>query len=367
MNSGFLLYGSSISDVNILYFGNFFAPDAFWVIKSDLDTIAIVSDLEYSRCLKEGNFSVVFTYDEIFAPAKEFDDQLFASDKIGCAIKFIAKKFNINKFIVPQNFPVFMYKRLENVVNLSIDDNVLTNIRAIKTENEICAIKHSCDITRSALSVAEKVIENSDASSNNVLYYDNEVLTAERLRYFIEVECLKHGFIAEQTIVSCAKQAADPHCIGTGPLLANELIVVDVFPRNVKSGFFGDMTRTFFKGKLSKEQQSILSCVKECQLATIQQVKPGVTAASINNFATKFFESSGFPLMKNKKFKEGFIHSIGHGIGLSLHEAPSMASEHTIIQENMVFTIEPGLYYQALGGARTEDVVRVTNTCAVVI
>lgn len=362
MKHAFLLYGSSTSDVNVLYFGNFFAHDPFWVIKTQSESIAIVSDLEYSRCVKESKFSTIFTYNKIFSLAEKFDNNLFSIDKTCCFIKYISKKFNINQFIVPQTFPAYLYKKLESVINISIDSGLLTNIRAVKNQCEIAAIKASCDITRKALDLAKSVVDNSEIAKNKVLIYQNEELTSERLRFLIEVECLKSGALAENTIVSCASQSADPHCTGTGPIVSNELIVVDIFPKNLKSGFFGDMTRTIFKGKLSTKKQQIMSCVKDCQLATLEQIRPGVKPSEINNFARDFFEKNGFGLKRHNQSAEGFIHSIGHGLGLALHEAPSMSASDFVLEENMVITVEPGLYYKKIGGARFEDVVKVTSS-----
>ena len=156
-------------------------------------------------------------------------------------------------------------------------------------------------------------------------------------------------------------QASDPHQIGHGPLKANELIIVDIFPQIKKSGYYGDMTRTFLKGRASDIQKNLVCAVKEAQKKAISKIKANVDAHTIHAEVTSYFNRKGYKTerkMGDDAFI-GFIHSTGHGLGLDVHENPRVSTAKNKIKINHVITIEPGLYYPDIGSCRIEDVFAV--------
>jgi Xaa-Pro aminopeptidase len=167
--------------------------------------------------------------------------------------------------------------------------------------------------------------------------------------------------MARNTIVAGGRQACDPHEVGYGPLRPNELIIIDVFPRMQKTGYHGDMTRTFLKGKANPAQRSLVKAVRDAQTAAMDSVKAGVKGDAVHAAANAVFEAEGFVTERRKSGFVGFIHSTGHGLGLEVHEAPRVSKDAPKLKAGHVITIEPGLYYPEIGGCRIEDVVRVTK------
>jgi Xaa-Pro aminopeptidase len=193
---------------------------------------------------------------------------------------------------------------------------------------------------------------------NDTLVLDGKRLTSEMLRTAIEHVFLEHGCHSGETIVSCGEDAAYPHHRGAGLLRAGEPIVIDIFPRDTASGYFFDMTRTVVKGTPRKELRALFAAVRRSQLAGIAAVKPGRKASDVHAACAGVFTALGYRTTDD----EGFIHSTGHGLGLSIHERPSLSPKSDeVLQPGMVVTVEPGLYYRDIGGVRIEDTVLVTR------
>ena len=160
--------------------------------------------------------------------------------------------------------------------------------------------------------------------------------------------------IAFDTIVGSGERGAMPHGIASDKRLKRgELIVVDFGAES--EGYFSDMTRTLYLGRrLTGTKRKIHDIVREAQAAAIDAVRPGVTFADIDDKARG--------LIKKEGFGEYFGHGTGHGIGLEVHEAPYVSVGNLqVLEEGMVFTVEPGIYLPGLGGVRIEDMVLVTG------
>jgi len=167
---------------------------------------------------------------------------------------------------------------------------------------------------------------------------------------------------ADEIIVAGGDQGADPHERGHGPLRAGETIILDIFPRHKQSGYWGDLTRTVIKGKPAAAQRKLYQAVKQAQEGALQQVRAGVTGAEIHDGVCRTFEALGFKTGERNGIHQGFIHSTGHGVGLEIHEAPSISPAGGPLEAGQVITIEPGLYYPGLGAVRIEDTGVVTET-----
>ncbi|MFP4281957.1 MAG: M24 family metallopeptidase, partial [Opitutales bacterium] len=191
------------------------------------------------------------------------------------------------------------------------------------------------------------------------LYLDGKVLTSERLRALADIACLEQGCVAKDTIVAGGDQACDPHCRGSGPLRAHELIIVDIFPRSAKTGFHGDMTRTYLKGRASEAQKALYHTVFEAQQAALAKHRAGRSGKKIYEEVHAFFSARGYETKVVDGTPVGFFHGLGHGLGLEVHEPPRVNAQGARLKKDQVVTVEPGLYYPGLGGVRVEDVVRV--------
>ena len=167
------------------------------------------------------------------------------------------------------------------------------------------------------------------------------------------------------TIAAPGPQGADPHCQGYGPIHAEEPIVMDVFPRDARTGYFGDLTRTVVKGTAPDIVRKTFETVRDAQQLAFGMIRAGVPGTDPHLAVEEFFKKSGYETDRNSTPARGFFHGLGHGIGLEIHEEPRLSlSCKEPLQAGNVVTVEPGLYYPEWGGIRIEDDVLVTeNGC----
>ena len=195
------------------------------------------------------------------------------------------------------------------------------------------------------------------------MFWSGKPLTSELLRAEIDSAILRAGGLPANTIVAGGDQACDPHERGRGPLFANSLIILDIFPRDAASGYFGDMTRTVVRGRASDEQRDLWETVRDGQEMALKKMKPGVDGLTLHNAIKKLFADRGYPTEVRKGRQVGFFHGTGHGLGLEIHEYPRF--QKTVFKKGQVLTVEPGLYYPGLGGVRLEDVAVLTDKASV--
>jgi Xaa-Pro aminopeptidase len=143
---------------------------------------------------------------------------------------------------------------------------------------------------------------------------------------------------------------------GTGPLKADEPIVIDLFPCEEKTGYYADMTRTVVKGEPSTEIRDMYTALREAKQMGISQVKAGVSGAVIYQSVVDFFKDHGY-----ESDTRGFVHNLGHGVGLQVHELPTVGPAGKELKAGSVITVEPGLYYPGIGGVRLEDIGEITK------
>ena len=164
------------------------------------------------------------------------------------------------------------------------------------------------------------------------------------------------------TIVAGGNQATDPHERGSGPLKAHQAIIIDIFPRCIQSGYYGDFTRTFCRGKAPEQLKRQYKAVKEAQEAAIAIIRDGVLGSAVHQQVLDTFEERGYKTESINGEMQGFIHTTGHGIGLDIHEYPRISTVPITLKAGMITSVEPGLYYKGIGGVRIEDLVYITKT-----
>jgi Xaa-Pro aminopeptidase len=164
------------------------------------------------------------------------------------------------------------------------------------------------------------------------------------------------------TIVAGGVQACDPHGRGHGQLFARQPIVIDIFPRSIRTGYFGDITRTVVRGRASEAVRRQYDAVHRGQEVAFGLLRDGAKAAEVHRAVERHFVQAGFRTKRVGGRHTGFFHGTGHGIGLELHEPPRIsAASLATLKTGHVVTVEPGLYYPETGGVRLEDVALVAN------
>lgn len=352
-----LIYADSESNADQLYFSKVFVPDPFLSFGIGKKKYAIVNDLEYTRLKKEAVFDDVLSLGEL----QKIAEKRFRKKKTDLSdiIRIVVDEYKIRSFVIPPDFPVRLALGLiKKKIKFKVSRGSLFPSRAIKNDEEAKAIREGNAASAAGIRMAEYILDRSSIK-NGKIYYGSRYLTSERLREEIEITCLKKGGIASHTITAGGNQACDPHCQGYGVLRANEFIVVDVFPRIKHTGYYGDMTRTFLKGRSNENQQKLISTVKKAHRNVLGKLKGGISASKVHNEVKVFFKNNGYITSKNDDIIEGYFHGTGHGLGLEIHEEPSLSSNGSTLKTGMVVTVEPGLYYPGLGGCRIEDVVRI--------
>jgi len=370
---GMLLYSESYKDVNMYYLTKFLAPDPFIFVKRvDDDPLVVINQMEFSRAQKESavkNIRSYFEYDyvEIVKSAP--------NPKIGIAkfVASVAKKELDSKsnIYVPPNFPTAIADVLRHEgLKITPLFDVIEKARVTKEPDEVEEVKKTQEIAEKVTAEAIELIANTDVASNGVLLFKEdgkkEPLTAGKLRALFGHRYIDNGFVMEEeTIIACGPKGADPHYRGNAEdeLKANQPIILDVFPRNQVKRYWSDMTRTIVKGKASPKVKEMFEVVLEARDAALDALHAGVLGSDMQNLVCDIIEKHGYETIRGgKQIVKGYTHSLGHGVGLEIHEEPSMSEFYKLpLQEHSIVTVEPGLYDPAIGGVRIEDIVEVTK------
>lgn len=355
------LYAASDASADALYISGVFVPDPFLAIITQKKSYAVVSQLEHSRVAKQSKFDEVMLLETV--RKKTAENLQISASKVGAGelMVYFVQHFGAKKVEIPANFPSAYYaKLLEAGCNIYIVEGAFFPERSKKTDTEARMIKQGNAASAAGIRAAEAVLRAATIEGDRIIY-EGKALSSDRLRNIIDQACLKRGATASHTIAAGGRQACDPHEAGRGLLRPNELIIVDVFPRIQRTGYHGDMTRTFLKGRATPAQRALVKAVQVSQRAAMEMVRSGVKGGAVHAVAESVFENLGFVSERRNGDFVGFVHSTGHGLGLEVHEAPSVSKGAPILKVGQVITIEPGLYYPEIGACRIEDVVRVTK------
>lgn len=354
-----LLYADTSSSADALYFGKVHVPDAFIALDANGVKIAVLSALEFDRVSKEGTFDRILPLEALEDEARQKTGDERPTP--GQLIALLMRDLSIDRVRVGAAFPAAVLRQLERC-NLKVDvaDGSLFPERELKTRDEAEQVRKGNAASAAGFRAVEEILKNSTIVGNR-LVYEGEPVTSEFLRQEIEIACIRSGARATGTIVAGGDQGCDPHCEGSGELRPNELIVVDIFPRMSDSGYHGDMTRTYLKGRASEDQRKLVATVAEAQRRALGAIKPGKDGIALYQATREFFDGRGYQTGKKNGLHVGFFHGLGHGLGLEVHEPPRMGRVGAPLKIGHIVTVEPGLYYPGLGGCRIEDVVWITQ------
>jgi Xaa-Pro aminopeptidase len=275
------------------------------------------------------------------------------------------RELGVAQASVPAGFPIGLADYLrEHGIELTVDHDVFADRRRAKSDDEIAGIRRAQKACEAALDVARDLLRRAEPNGAG-LDVDGQPLTSERIKRAIEGVFADHGVEGSEMIVSHGSQTAVGHDMGSGQIQPNEPIVFDLFPRDKKTGCYADMTRTYVVGEPSEEMREWYRLVKEALDRSTAEIRPGKNGRALHELACGIFADAGYKTQLNKEpgevLEDGFFHGLGHGVGLEVHEAPSLGRVgHDLIPGDVV-TIEPGLYRSGYGGLRLEDLVLVTE------
>ena len=347
-----LIYASSEHCADMLYATGLFTPDPFLWYQIGHWQRAILSSLEYGRALKTIKSGV-----DVMSLEKAKSHFSLVDNKIETMIAGISAYHGINTWTVPPEFPHGIAERVEaGGIEINSSSSAFFPQRECKDASAIQGIQAGVKLAEQGLECALAILKAAQISEDGLIW-QGAVLSADRLRGEIESEIARQGGIAAYSIVACGIEGADPHNIGSGVINAHEPIIIDIFPRVTRTGYHGDLTRTVVKGQAASHIKAAFSAVRKARDTVIAMATARVNVKTLHQKVEHILEESGFTTDIRANPPRGFFHGTGHGLGLELHEAPSIGKGDYHLKTGNVFTVEPGLYYPEWGGIRLEDVI----------
>jgi Xaa-Pro aminopeptidase len=282
----------------------------------------------------------------------------------------VISHLGLTNAIVPSEFPVGFADRLRaDGVTLLVDDAVFAMRRRAKEGHELEGVRRAQRAAHAGMAAAERLLAHAQPGPEGRLWLDREELHAEQVRAEIRAACAALGAPAPPDVMVASVWSGFGHEPGSGPLPSGMPIAVDLFPRDEASACWADMTRTFVVGDPTPEHAALLaeqeSLVRAALDRALEMVRPGVTGRELFDATCDRFEAAGYRTQRTGPGDdpaEGFQFSLGHGVGLDVHEEPSLGlGGHDPLLPGDVLAIEPGLWDRRLGGVRYEDLVLVTD------
>jgi len=323
----------------------------------------IVRDIEMQRARRDARA------DRISCPADHTPEAGLSGDRETATAQATAEYLisqNVTTITTDRSLPyIFAHHLLLRGLEIQYDANLGVLERRQKDAEESAWLQQSQSITEEAMRLACELIANADVNDQQQLVHRGEVLTSERVRSVIDIFLLERDYFNPKSIVACGTTGADCHDYGSGPLYTEQPVIVDIFPQNRKTLYYGDCTRTVVNGHISDTLVRMHTAVCEANAAGCAAARPGVTGEDVHKATIQVILENGFKTgLPSDSDPESFCsmtHGTGHAVGLEVHEPPLLDFGGPELLLGDCLTIEPGLYCRALGGIRVEDMIILTE------
>jgi Xaa-Pro aminopeptidase len=270
----------------------------------------------------------------------------------------VCRELGVEHAFVPPEFPLAWAEALRaGGIELTVDADRFQLRRRVKTEAQLAGIRRAQAAADSAMAAATELLRELPGE-----------LTCERVRARMQAVCAERDAdLPDTVIVARGEQSALGHEQGSGPIAHGDIVLIDIWPRDRASRCWADMTRTFVAG--GAEPPAELREYWELCRASLEAVgpllRPGAVCRELHGISCEPFEAAGQPTVRTKEpntsLDSGYYHSLGHGVGLEIHERPNLGRSDERLIAGDVVTIEPGCYRPGFGGARLEDLVLITE------
>lgn len=355
MSAAELIYASSEADANLFYATRFAVTDPVIFLRIRGKKILVLNDLEIGRGRDQARV------DEIL-PLSRVQRGLGARPGPAAVIARILSDRGVRRVEVPSTFPLELADRLRaRRVRVVPRPAPFYPERVRKTPEEVRWIEAAQRAVEEAMEKALGLLRRAKIRGDRVVH-KGETVTSESLKRLINVALMERNCVARDTIVAPGDQGCDPHHQGSGPVRPGRTLILDIFPRSGDTRYYADMTRTVVKGRASEEVRRMYAAVREAQEEVFSSLRHGADGLALHRRVQEVFKERGYRTGPRGGKMEGFFHGTGHGVGLDIHEAPSIGLRGTRLEAGAVVTVEPGLYYRGVGGVRLEDMALVTRT-----
>ena len=361
-----LLYGDTIRYPSVRHEVPLEIVDALLVVARDARTFVLSSSLETARIAEVLPGAELLTLDglglfdlvEAGMPRDEAE--------LETAVRAL-QRWEIEDATVPPDLPVALADRLRREgIAITVDGRTVEARRRAKSTAELAGIRRAQRAAEAGMAAAEELIRGADVDGAR-LHRDGAPLTAEQVRAAIRTACAAMDAPAPPGIMVVSVLSGGGHDPGFGPLPAGLPITVDLWPRDEQSGCWADMTRTFVAGEVTPEVAEVRDVVRQALEAARSAARPGITGRALYDVAAEIVERAGHPTQRTRTpgqtLTHGFYFSLGHGVGLEVHEPPGLglAGGETLVAGDVI-AIEPGIEgLEGIGGVRFEDLLLITE------
>jgi Xaa-Pro aminopeptidase len=362
-----LIYGDTETSPDLRHEVPVAIGDPFLYLESDGRRAVVTNALEEDRIARAAPDLELLMEDALGRGELLAEGRSHAEVDVEICVR-AASAFGIEDALVPPGFPLELADRLRaGGVALTPTPTLFSERRRRKTDAEMAGIRRAAEVALQAMGEAAAMLREAAIEGDDLLL-GGELLTAEAVRSRIREVCARARAPAPADIIVIALGPNAPvgHDPGAGPLPAHTPIEVDLWPQDEQSGCWADMSRTFVRGEISNGVGELYALVLEAHERACAAVRPGVSGSALHGIASDVFEAAGHPTKRTKKpgetLREGFYFSLGHGVGLDVHEDPILGlSDTELLVAGDVIAVEPGTVIKGVGGAGVEDLLVVTE------
>jgi Xaa-Pro aminopeptidase len=361
-----LLYGDTIRYPAMRHEVPLEIVDPFLFVCRNDDAFLMTSSLEAPRIARALPDAELVTSDELGV----FDvlEQGMSDDEADREVVVRAlRRWGIEEAVVAPDLPVAVADRLRGEgIAIEVDERAVNDRRRVKTQAELAGIRRAQRAAEAGMAAAVRLIRGAERSGGH-LHHDGEPLTAETVRAAIRAECAARAAPAPADIIVSSALSGGGHDAGSGSLPSDLPIHIDIWPRDEESGCWADMARTFVAGELTSEVAEVRDVVVEALEASRAAARPGITGRALYDIAADIIERAGHATQRTRTPGEalthGFCYSLGHGVGLEVHEPPFLGlAGHEPLVAGDVVAIEPGVQgVEGIGGIGFEDLLLITE------
>ncbi|MEL6106331.1 MAG: M24 family metallopeptidase [Planctomycetota bacterium] len=322
-------------------------------------TIGLVRDLEMDRVRSKSDC------DDVVCPADFQPDGGLDGDRATATAQAVAellRREGVRVVSADRTFPLIFASHLSQAgVEVQYDSDLGVLDRRQKSDQEIAWLLEAQSVTEEVMKLTCGLIATADVDGNGELMLEGAALTSERVRAFAANQFLERDYaMSHGAIVATAPEVADCHHSGCGGLRTGVPVIVDLFPMNNQTRYWGDCTRTVVHGEPTDTVKKMHAAVIAAKAASTAKLRLGESGDSVHKATEESLVASGYEVARGSITDHPSIqHGTGHGIGLEVHEPILLDHGGGALLEKEVFTIEPGLYGRVDGGVRVEDMLVV--------